>query len=77
MYQYCSNEYDQLRVSKLWRTGGTKNTTWTEKYANKNLYADLGFSWPGNGTAANALKPVLHAFADSFGECDWYIDSED
>jgi hypothetical protein len=30
MYQYCPNEYDQLRVDKLWKTGGTKSEVWTK-----------------------------------------------
>lgn len=79
MYQYCPNEYDQLRVSSIWKNGGTLNETWTKNYARKNLYKDLGCTWPGNGNAANRerIKEILHEFANSFGEWGWYIDPED
>ena len=80
MYQYCPKEYDLLRVSSIWKKGGTENPIWTEKYANRNLYNDLGYNWPGTGDTSqnrNGIKSVLHEFANSFGEWDWYFDPED
>ena len=79
MYQYCPNEYDQLRVSSLWKNGGDLNENWTKNYAGKNLYTDLGCSWPGSGNATNRnkIKGILHEFANSFGEWDWWFDPED
>lgn len=79
MYQYCPLEYDQLRVSSIWKNGGTLNENWTKNYAGKNLYTDLGCTWPGSGNSANRakIKEILHEFANSFGEWDWYFDPED
>lgn len=79
MYQYCPNEYDQLRVSSIWKTGGTLNENWTNNYANKNLYTDLGCSWPGSGNSVNRakIKEIITAFADSFGEWAEYVDPND
>ena len=79
MYQYCPKEYDLLRVSSIWKKGGDKNPIWTENYSNKNLYTDLGCTWPGTGNNANRdkIRDIAHEFANSFGEWDWYIDPED
>lgn len=85
MYQYCESEYNLLRVPRLWKTGGDKNPEWTQKYANKNLYKDLGCFWPGetgkttDETDENLLKikTIITSFANSFGEWKEYKDPED
>ena len=80
MYQYCQKEYDLLRVSSIWKTGGTESPRWTQQYANRNLYTDLGCTWPGAGDTTsnrNKIKTILHEFANSFGEWHRYVDPED
>lgn len=85
MYQYCENEYNLLRVPRLWRTGGDKNSEWTQKYANKNLYKDLGCFWPGETDRStdeinanlSKIKTIITSFANSFGEWKEWKDPED